>query len=126
ECRQAVRIGGYGVASPDDIKIRAHQDEVIAVDVAWRRCFDRQLLEGRAARTHRPPEAGRVGRAAAESQERVAVADRIVDRTSFVEPDVRQSRAGPRRRNVFTKQLLGPAGLLPDDWRANVAIAQFG
>ena len=64
---------------------------------------------------------------AGEPQQRVAVADPVVQRRAVVEPDMRQPRARPGRRHVGHEiGLRRLARLRPDDRRADIAVAQLG
>jgi hypothetical protein len=48
-----------------------------------------------------------------------------MDRYAWFDPDVRQPRAGPRRRDVFAEQVFRPVRLVDDNRRSDVAITQL-
>src|SRR5437879_3332937 len=114
------------IAAPDDVQVRPQQDEIVAVNIARRAAGDVENVEGGAIRREGPSQRRRIRPGGAEAKQRVARPQAILQGGVAVEPDVRQTGTRPGGWHILARQVLGPARLLPDDRRADVAVAQLG
>jgi len=77
-CGDPLRIIRRCVAAPDHVQVGPHQNEVVSVHVARRRPGQIKRRERRADSCKRRGQRRDVGAAAAEPQQRIAVADAVL------------------------------------------------
>src|SRR5437868_5243844 len=91
------------------MQVRPQQNDIAMIKIARGGIRDLERRHRRAMGLYRVLETARVGVRVSEPQDGVALRDAVLNRRPVVEPDMRQSPAGPCRRMIFAEQMLWPA-----------------
>src|SRR4051812_23729772 len=86
--RDPLRLGGDAIATPRDVQVRTQKYQIVAVDVSRGAVRNVERIERYSA--ERPLEARSVRPRPAQTQERIARADPVLDRRVALEPYMRQ------------------------------------
>src|SRR5262245_46840581 len=95
DSRKLLRIFRRTMAAPHNVQIRAHEQELVTVDVTRMLLFDVEHMQRRTGCTQCPFERRRIPSSSPQAQERIALAQLVVQCAAVPQPHVRQSRPWP-------------------------------
>jgi hypothetical protein len=87
---QPIRLIRRAIPAPDDMHVRSEQQNVAAIEVAGRHPGGVNNVERRSVSRKGALEPAGVRPRAAQPQQRVAMAEMVLQRRAVVEPDMRQ------------------------------------
>src|SRR5689334_13399209 len=107
---------GEFISAPDDVQIRSYEEQIVLIDVARSFGGDVEYLERRVQFMKRSFQARSISMRTAEAKQRVSLAKSIMQGYAVALPDVWETRARPRRREISRVVRIGAiTGLLPDN-----------